>query len=135
MRLIKNGPIIQLIAFSGLVEPKTAMCDRGLLVDSDLCLTNKNLLPFRLTNLTNSPVYHRKNMVLGTMYPVDNKCDPNYRGLRVDDVPEPQKVNKVSHQLQNETNHTTEKKSKEWTKSNLRNALRLHDVKDITEEQ
>ena len=123
--------------FTGFVEPKTAMCDRGLLVDGALCLTDKNVLPVRVTNLTDSPVYIRKNMVLGTMYPVNNECDSNYRNLRVDDNPEPEKVNKVSSELKlnSETDKRPRKTSKEWTKSDLWKALRIHDIKDITNEE
>ena len=121
--------------FTGFVEPKTAMCDQGLLVDSALCLTDKNVLPVRVTNLTDSPVYIRKNMVLGTMYPVNNECDSNYRNIRVDDNPGPEKVNKVSSELISETDKRPRKTSKEWTKSDLWKALRIHDIKDITNEE
>ena len=70
-------------SYSRFLEPKVNMLsNNGLLVDSPLCLTDNKSTPLSLTSLTDSPVTVYKNKVLGTLYPVDNKCDSDFRGVK-----------------------------------------------------
>ena len=66
-------------SYSRFLEPKVNMLsNNGLLVDSPLCLTNNKSTPLSLTSLTDSV----QEKVLGTLYPVDNKCDSDFRGVK-----------------------------------------------------
>ena len=118
-------------SYSGFVEPKVNMLlNNGLLVDSALCLTDNKTIPLRLTNLTDSPVTVYKNKVLGTLYPVDNKCDGDFRGVKqVTSVPE--RVNA----LQENAECTAKTPENPWTKQRLWEELRLTEIVGISNDE
>ena len=117
--------------YSGFIEPKmNILADKGLLIDSGMCLTDNRLLPVRVTNLTNSPIQLYKNKTLGDLYPVDSNCDSHIRGVTPSKITT-ETVNKIAEDVIPDT----KVKPKEWTQNRLWKELRIDDIKDVSEDE
>ena len=120
--------------YSGFIEPKiNFLSDKGLLIDSAMCLTDNKLLPIRVTNLTDSPIQLYSPIQLGTLYPINNNCDSDIRGVQPTDTVTEQISNISQGQFPEKEDH--KKTRKEWTKEHLWKELRINDITDITEEE
>ena len=158
----RDPSIRENVTYSGFIEPNGDLLqEKGLWVQSSLCHTDNRRMPVRVANLTDSPVMIHKELVLGTLYPIDNNCDADYRGIsqpktnvqnsRLDaaiydcELPpdeqgetfkrEPRHIPTGHFPLNEVEKGPAETSGSVWTKDRLWKELRLDEIENVADEQ
>jgi hypothetical protein len=117
--------------YSALLEPKVNLIGKGLLVQSSLCLTDREVLPVKVINLNDTPVKIHNGKVLGNIYPIDSQCDKPFRSVLLTEISD--QVIQESQDKEDTPSNT--RKVPKWSKDRLFQELRIHEISDVTDDE